>query len=361
MLLLGGWGLYGVLNRRKEIKRKEKFFKKNGGLLLQQHISSSEASVDRKTNLFNSNELEKATDHFNVNRILGQEGQGTVYKGMLADGKIVAVKKSKLVSQGKIADFVNEVAILSQIIHRNVVKLLGCCLETEVPLLVYEYIPNGTLYSYIHYQNEDFQLTWEIRIRIATQVAGALSYLHSAASTPIYHRDIKSTNILLDDKYRAKIADFGTSRSVSVDQTHLTTLVSGTFGYMDPEYFRSSQFTEKSDVYSFGVVILELLSGQKPVSITSSREGRSLATCFIECVEENRVLDIVDARIAKEGYHESIVAVAELAYRCLNMIGRNRPTMKEVAAELEGLKKSLTVSNSDHEPEIFESTRVFNA
>ena len=214
-----------MIMKRKNIKRKEKFFKQNGGLLLQQQLSSGEANVE-KTKLFNSKDLEKATDHFNVNRILGQGGQGTIYKGMLVDGKIVAVKKSKVIDEEKqLEEFINEVVILSQINHRNVVKLLGCCLETEVPLLVFEFIPNGTLSQYLHVQNEEFPLTWDMRLRISTEVAGALFYLHSAASLPIYYRDIKSTNILLDDKYRAKIADFGTSRSIAIDQTHLTTVV----------------------------------------------------------------------------------------------------------------------------------------
>ena len=190
--------------------------------------------------MFNSKDLEKATDNFNVNGILGQGGQGIVYKGMLIDGKIVAIKKSKVIDEGKLEEFVNEVVILSQINHRNVVKLLGWCLETEVPLLVYEFIPNGTLSQHLYDQNKEFQETWDMHLRIATKVAGALFYLHSVASTPIYHRDIKTTNILLDDKYRAKVAYFGTSRSIATDQTHLIIVVQGTFGYLDPEYFQSS-------------------------------------------------------------------------------------------------------------------------
>jgi len=204
--------------------------------LLQQQLSLHEVNVEN-TKLFSSKDLHKATDHFNVNRILGQGGQDTVYIGMLADGRIVAVKKSKVIDEGKLGEFINEVVILSQINHRNVVKLIGCCLETEVPLLVYEYIPNGTLFQYANGQNEKFLLTWNMRLRIAIKVAEALFYLHSAASTPIYYWNIKSINILLDDEYTAKIAYFGTSRSIIVDQTHLTTLVHETFGYLDLEYF----------------------------------------------------------------------------------------------------------------------------
>ncbi|TYI63476.1 hypothetical protein E1A91_D09G020800v1 [Gossypium mustelinum] len=222
-----------------------------------------------KITLFTSKEMENATDHYNENRILGQGGQGTVYKGMLIDGSIKFDEK-------KVEQFINEVIILSQINHRNVVKLLGCCLEAEVPLLVFEFIPNGTLYDLIHNQNEGLPLTWEMRLRIAIEIANALFYLHSAASAPIYHRDIKSSNILLDEKYRAKVSDFGTSRSVALEQTHLTTRVQGTFGYMDPEYFRSSQFTEKSDVYSFGVVLTELLTGQKPIPPTMKQVAMEL-------------------------------------------------------------------------------------
>ncbi|CAL9029125.1 unnamed protein product [Prunus brigantina] len=319
------------------------FFKRNGGLLLEQQLSSGEVNVD-KIKLFNSKEIKKATNNFSIDRILGQGGQGTVYKGMLADGRIVAVKKSKMVDESMLSGFINEVVILSQINHRNVVQIMGCCLETQVPLLVYEFIPNGTLSQYIQGQIEEFSLTWDRRLQIATEVAGALSYLHGAASFPIYHRDIKSANILLDEKYRAKIADFGTSRSISIDQTHLTTRVHGTFGCLDPEYFRSSQFTEKSDVYSFGVVLVELLTGLKPVSaVTGSQEEeyRSLATYFITSMQEDGLFNLVDARVLEEAASETeIQVVANLARRCLNMNGRDRPTMREVISGLEAVQMS---------------------
>ncbi|XP_071728447.1 wall-associated receptor kinase-like 9 [Rutidosis leptorrhynchoides] len=288
--------LYNLIKKIKERRRRKKFFKRNGGLLLKQQ-EEADPSLVNKTILFTSRELEKATDNFNENRILGRGGQGTVYKGMLVDGRIVAVKKSKVIDESQLEQFINEVVILSQVTHRNVVKLLGCCLETDVPLLVSEFISNGTLYERLHNEDQEFPISLNIRLQIAAEVAGALAYLHSATFIPIFHRDIKSTNILLDDKNRAKISDFGISRFVSLDQTHLTTLVKGTFGYLDPEYFQSNRFTEKSDVYSFGVVLVELLTGEKPILLTGFGEHRSLASYFELAMEEERGMSIFDANV----------------------------------------------------------------
>ncbi|KAG2711410.1 hypothetical protein I3760_04G075600 [Carya illinoinensis] len=336
--IFSGWGSYKVIKKRIGIKRKEKFFKQNGGLLLEQQLSTNNNVNIENTKLFNSKELEKATDRFSVDRIIGHGGQGTDYKGMLADGRIVAIKKSMIIDVEKLQAFINEVVILSQINHRNVVKLLGYCLETEVPLLVYEFIPNGTLAQYLNGQNEEFPPTWDMRLRIAIEVAGALFYLHSSTSSPIYHRDIKSINILLDHKYRAKVADFGISRSVAIEQTHLSTLVQGTFGYVDPEYFRSGQFTDKSDVHSFGVVLAELLTGKKAISSIGTRDTK-----------KNNLFNILDNQVLKEMEKEKIIAVANLAKRCLNLKGRKRPTMREVAMELEANQMSQKLaSNLQH-------------
>ncbi|XP_061958510.1 wall-associated receptor kinase-like 8 [Populus nigra] len=357
LLLIGGWWLYRIMEKRKSNELKQKFFRQNGGLLLQQQLSSGDQGGISKTKLFSSEELETATDSFNVNRILGQGGQGTVYKGMLPDGVIVAVKRSTVVGEENLEGFINEVCILSQINQRNIVRLLGCCLEAEVPLLVYEFIPNGTLSEYLHRQNEEFPLSWEMRLQIAAETAGALCYLHSAASIPIYHRDVKSTNILLDHKYRAKIADFGTSRSLSVDQTHLTTNVQGTFGYLDPEYFWSSQYTDKSDVYSFGVVLAELLTRQKAILTYQSQERKNLAAHFVLLMEENRIFDIVDAQIKEHCPKEDVIGVANIAMRCLNLNGKKRPTMKQVTSELERIiqlsqKKDVQQNNEEADQSI---------
>ncbi|XP_051133473.1 wall-associated receptor kinase-like 22 [Andrographis paniculata] len=364
-LLYGVWRCGKFVSEAVKGIRRYMFYKRNGGLLLEQHLASTENGLER-TKLFTSKELTRATDHYSENRILGRGGQGTVYKGMLTDGKIVAVKKSKKVDEGDVEVFINEVVILSQINHRNVVRLLGCCLETEVPLLVYEFIPNGTLFHHIHERSDDLPLTWEMRMRIASEVAGALAYLHSASSAPIYHRDIKSTNILLDEKYRAKVSDFGASRSVSIDQTHVTTRVLGTFGYLDPEYFQSSQFTEKSDVYSFGVVVVELLTGEKAVTSVRAESGKSLATHFLHTMEENQLFDILDSRVLKEGKVQDIVAIAELANKCLHLNGKKRPTMKEVSADLQGIRRGMnddtvSVQHLDHNSILNQSVEVSDA
>ncbi|KAL5723175.1 hypothetical protein ACHQM5_006600 [Ranunculus cassubicifolius] len=181
-------------------------------------------------------------------------------------------------------------------------------------------------------------MSWESRLRIAAEIAGALAYLHSAASIPIIHRDVKSSNILLDDNLTAKVADFGASRLNPSDQTQITTLVKGTMGYLDPEYFRKSKLTEKSDVYSFGVVLAELLTGEVPISFERSEEKQNLAAYFTVSMTENNLLRILDVGIINEGNTQQLHAVAELAKKCLCMKGEERPAMKEIAAELEGLR-----------------------
>ncbi|XP_010438084.1 PREDICTED: wall-associated receptor kinase-like 18 isoform X2 [Camelina sativa] len=356
LVLVGGvWWLRKFLIKRRMTKRKKKFFRRNGGLLLQQELNTRQGNVE-KTRIFNSRELEKATENFSENRVLGHGGQGTVYKGMLVDGRTVAVKKSKVIDEDKLQEFINEVVILSQINHRHVVKLLGCCLETEVPILVYEFIINGNLFQHIHEESDDYTMIWGMRLRIAVDMAGALAYLHSAASSPVYHRDIKSTNILLDEKYRAKVADFGTSRSVTIDQTHWTTIISGTVGYVDPEYYRSSQYTEKSDVYSFGVVLAELITGNKPViTVQSTQEIVALAEHFRLAMKEKRLSDIMDARIRDDCKPEQVMAVAKLAMKCLSSKGKKRPNMREVFTELEKIctspEDSQVQSQIDEEEE----------
>lgn len=305
-----------------------------------QRLLSDHANDLETMKVFTAEELQKATNNYHESAILGQGGHGTVYKGTLMNNKIIAIKKAKMMDRSQVKEFINEVIILSQINHKNVVRLIGCCLETEYPLLVYEFVTNGTLYEHIHDGSRNCSSaisSLEARLRIAAETAGALSYLHSDTTIQIVHRDVKSTNILLDESYVAKVADFGASRLMPIDQTQLNTLVQGTLGYLDPEYFLSSQLTEKSDVYSFGVVLAELLTGKEALSFKRPENERNLSLLFVLAVKEGRLLDIVDERILKDGPVDHIKEVASLASKCLKINGEERPTMKEVALELEGL------------------------
>ncbi|XP_060182496.1 wall-associated receptor kinase 5-like [Lycium barbarum] len=353
ILIVCGWSYTGF-QRRKMLMMKKKFFQENGGLVLQQRLTGQEGSSNTNTiKILTAEELERATNDFDKDRVIGQGGYGTVYKGYLKDNRIVAIKKSKVIDRNQIEQFINEVIVLSQINHRNVVKLLGCCLETEVPLLVYEFINNGTLSEQLHDKVKASTLSLDIRLRVAAETAGVLSYLHSAAYPPIIHRDIKSVNILLDKSYTAKVSDFGASRLVPADQTELSTLVQGTLGYLDPEYLQTNQLTEKSDVYSFGVVLVELLTGRKAVRFDRPEEERNLAKYFTSSVEKGHLFDILDANIVcDERSTGQLKKVAMLAQRCLNVKGEDRPTMKDVAAELEAgsrLKHSWALTDQNSE------------
>ncbi|BAT94641.1 hypothetical protein VIGAN_08126000 [Vigna angularis var. angularis] len=323
------------------MKIRENYFKKNGGMLLQRQIDLVNGSTERAT-IFTAEELKKATDNYDDDRIIGKGGHGTVYKGILSNGSVVAIKKAMVCNQTEIGQFINEVVVLSQINHRNVVKLLGCCLETEFPLLVYEFITNGTLCEHLHFEGEacgdKHKLSWTTRLRIAAETAESLAYLHSSVSTPITHRDVKTANILLDDNLTAKVSDFGASKLVPLDQTQLTTLVQGTMGYLDPEYFQTSQLTEKSDVYSFGVVLAELLTSKKALSFFRPQSHRNLSMYFVSAMNEGRLDQILDKEIVSDASVEYVIEVANLAKRCLRLHGEERPSMKEVAMELEGIR-----------------------
>ncbi|XP_038886468.1 wall-associated receptor kinase 2-like [Benincasa hispida] len=338
VFLIGSTWIFLGYKKWKFIKRKEKFFIENGGFILQQQLSQWQ-SPNEMVRIFTQEELEKATNNYDNSTIVGKGGYGTVYKGVLEDGLVVAIKKSKIVDQSQTDQFINEVIVLSQINHRNVVRLLGCCLETQVPLLVYEFVTNGTLFEHIHDKTKHASLSWEARLKIALETAGVLSYLHSSASIPIIHRDIKTTNILLDDNYTAKVSDFGASKLVPMDQTQLSTMVQGTLGYLDPEYLLTSELTEKSDVYSFGIVLLELITGKKAVCFDGPEAERNLAMYVLCAMKDGRLEEVVErGMMAKEINFEEIKEAAQVAKKCLRIKGEERPSMKEVAMELEGVR-----------------------
>uniref|UniRef100_A0A0E0M4K5 Protein kinase domain-containing protein n=1 Tax=Oryza punctata TaxID=4537 RepID=A0A0E0M4K5_ORYPU len=337
-LLVMGLGAAFLIRKVKKQRARmlrQKFFKQNRGHLLQQLVSQKADIAERM--IIPLPELEKATNNFDKSRELGGGGHGTVYKGILSDLHVVAIKKSKEAVQREIDEFINEVAILSQINHRNVVKLFGCCLETEVPLLVYEFISNGTLYHHLHVEGPT-SLPWEARLRIATETARALAYLHSAVSFPIIHRDIKSHNILLDGSLTTKVSDFGASRCIPAEQTGITTAVQGTLGYLDPMYYYTGRLTEKSDVFSFGVVLIELLTRKKPYAYRSS-DDESLVAHFTTLLTQGNLGDILDPQVKEEG-GEEVKEVAVLAVACVKLKAEERPTMRQVEMTLESVRSS---------------------
>ncbi|CAL4992715.1 unnamed protein product [Urochloa decumbens] len=343
MVFLFSLGTTIILRKIKAQRKKklrETFFKQNHGQLLQQLVCHM-ADIGKRM-IVTLDEIEKATNNFDKSRELGGGGHGTVYKGILSTQHVVAIKKSKIVIQREINEFINEVAILSQVNHRNIVKLLGCCLETEVPLLIYEFISNGTLYSHLHI-DAPVSISWKDRLSIAVETARALTYLHSLVSMPIIHRDIKSPNILLDDNLTVKLSDFGASRYIPIDQEGIHTTVQGTLGYLDPMYHSTGHLTEKSDVYSFGVLLIELLTRKKPASYRSS-QGFVLVNHFLSLLSENNLDEILDPQVTKEGDGE-VVDIALLAAICVKFRGDERPTMRQVEMTLESIQASKEFSS----------------
>ncbi|KAJ0742214.1 putative protein kinase RLK-Pelle-WAK family [Helianthus annuus] len=337
--------LYWGLKHRTTIKSREMAFKKNGGLILQKILFESK-QPSNKAKIFAARILEKATNNFHKTNVIGQGGYGTVYKGTLEDNTRVAIKKSKSIDENQIEQFINEVIMLSEVSHPNIVRLLGCCLETQTPLLVYEFVTNKTVYHHLHEKDYVSSMTFERRLNIATQTAKALAHIHS--TTQIIHRDIKSSNILLTDDYTVKVSDFGISRFIPMDQTHIQTLVHGTLGYIDPEYFRSGILTEKSDVYSFGMVLVELITGRKVFSNDGTESDLGLAMFFVSAVERGCLIQILDDQVKKDGISDHIDYIAKIAKDCIELESKKRPSMEEVKAQLEKLTQSSINSSPGH-------------
>ena len=237
---------------RKEKKKMREFYENNGGPILEK---------TKIIKIFKKKELKKILKRKNL--ITEKGCHGEVYKGLL-DNKQVVVKKPKSSgAQENKEQFVNEVIIQSQVIHKNIVRLIGCCLEVDIPMLVYEFVPRGSLEDILHGNNKVVPLNIDVRLSIAAQSADGLAYMHSKTNNKVLHGDIKPANILLDDNFMPKISDFGTSRLIARDKEHAENVI-GDMSYKDPVCMETNLLTEKSDVYSFGVVILELISRKRP-------------------------------------------------------------------------------------------------
>eukprot|EP00249_Psilotum_nudum_P020361 c27668_g1_i1 orf=653-3664(-) len=285
--------------------------------------------------LFSYNDLKSATSNFHPDNKLGQGGFGAVYKGVLQDGSTVAVKELFSKSKQGTREFMNEVTLITGVQHRNLVRLKGCCLERERPILVYEYLQNNSL-DKILFDKGDIKLDWHARFNIILGTARGLAYLHEESQTRIVHRDIKASNILLDDKLQPKIADFGLARLFVDDQSHVSTGVAGTIGYLAPEYAIRGQLTEKADIYSFGVLVLEIVSGRKNKDPKVEPEREFLLDWAWNDYEKGNLLDLADP-IMPDNYDETeILRVIRVALLCAQASPSMRPTMTRVVSMLQG-------------------------
>ncbi|KAF8113281.1 hypothetical protein N665_0052s0004 [Sinapis alba] len=334
LLLLTLAGVYAL----KQRKRADRATEQNNPFA---KWNTSKSSIDAPklmgAKAFTFEELKKCTENFSEANDVGGGGYGKVYRGILPSGQLIAIKRAQQGSLQGGLEFKTEIELLSRVHHKNVVRLLGFCFDRSEQMLVYEYIPNGSLKDSLSGKS-GIRLDWTRRLKIALGSGKGLAYLHELADPPIIHIDIKSNNILLDENLTAKVADFGLSKIVGdPEKTHVTTQVKGTMGYLDPDYYMTNQLTEKSDVYGFGVVMLELLTGRSPIERgkyvvrevkTKMNKSRSLYD-----LEELLDTTIIASSSNLKGFEKYV----DLALRCVEEEGVNRPSMGEVVKEIENI------------------------
>ncbi|MFS7995246.1 putative protein kinase RLK-Pelle-CrRLK1L-1 family [Helianthus anomalus] len=303
-------------------------------------------------------EIQVATNNFDESLVVGHGGFGKVYRGTITSGESVldaAIKRLESTSGQGAAEFWAEVEMLSKLRHHNLVSLIGYCNDGKEFILVYEYMPNGTLSDRLHKCR--LPLTWLRRLKISIGAARGLEYLHTGAGRRqgVVHRDVKSSNILLDRSWASKVSDFGLSKIVQTNQTftHVSTLVKGTFGYLDPDYFQTGRLTRKSDVYAFGVILFELLCGRKAVDTSLDEEQMGLARWAQDSIKEGRLKQIVDYDLRGRISFKCVKEFAQLARQCLHSNPKKRPTMSEVVVGLESILALHEKSNNTLDRKIF--------
>ncbi|XP_038721934.1 proline-rich receptor-like protein kinase PERK9 [Tripterygium wilfordii] len=310
---------------------------------------------------FTYDELVKATNGFSAQNLLGEGGFGYVYKGYLPDGREIAVKQLKIGGGQGEREFKAEVEIISRIHHCHLVSLVGYCISESRRLLVYDYVPNNTLYFHLHGEGRPV-LDWASRIKIAAGAARGLAYLHEDCHPRIIHRDIKSSNILLDNNFEARVSDFGLAKLALDANTHVTTRVMGTFGYMAPEYASSGKLTDKSDVFSFGVVLLELITGRKPVDASQPLGEESLVEwarpLLSHALENEEFQGLADPRLGKNYVESEMFRMIEAAAACVRHSAVKRPRMRQVVRAFDSIAaEDLTNGMRVGESEIYNSAQ----
>ncbi|CAK9218373.1 unnamed protein product [Sphagnum troendelagicum] len=283
-----------------------------------------------------SSEILKRIEDLTDEDIIGSGGYGTVYRLVMDDGCMFAVKKIDKQGASSECLFERELEILGSFKHRNLVNLRGYCCAPAANLLLYDYLPGGSLDHNLHErESHEELLSWADRMKIATGAARGLAYLHHDCCPRIIHRDIKSSNILLDARLEPYVSDFGLAKLLDDDDSHVTTIVAGTFGYLAPEYMQSGRATEKGDVYSYGVMLLELISGKRPTDPSLMNQGMNLVGWATSCIRQNRHLELVDRRCSEGIPHEHLEAVLHIAARCIAPMPDERPTMDQVVQMLQ--------------------------
>lgn len=327
-----------ILYRKWDSKKTQEAFH-------EEYVSNFKASVlpNSGAKWFRLSELERATGGFSQRNLIGQGAYGVVYKGTLSDGTIVAIKQALDLDSKGDEEFSNEVEIISKIRHRNLLSLRGCCVTSDEfkgkrRYLVYDFMSNGSLSDHLFNSASRLNiLTWPQRKNIILDVAKGLAYLHYGVQPAIYHRDIKATNILLDSEMKAKVADFGLAKQSLEGQSHLTTRVAGTHGYLAPEYALYGQLTEKSDVYSFGIVILEIMSGRKVLDTSSDSMSLILITDWAwMLMKSGNVEEIFEESIRKNGPKGIMGRFVHVGILCAHVMVAFRPTIAEALKMLEG-------------------------
>ncbi|KAK2654581.1 hypothetical protein Ddye_014437 [Dipteronia dyeriana] len=304
--------------------------RKKGAKLDVKSQEEKEGDLKSDNRPFTYTEIVNMTDNFH--KVLGKGAVGTVYHGNLFDGRQVAVKMLSLSSAQGTKQFRTEAQLLMRVHHRNLASFLGYCNDGTNLGIIYEYMAGGNLEQYLQDRSKE-ALSWKERIHIAVDAAQGLEYLHCGCKPPIIHRDVKTANILLDEKMQAKIADFGLSIYVlHENESHVSTAIAGTVGYLDPEYYMSNRLTEKSDVYSFGIVLLELITGQR--AVIKGRENTHIVQWVCPFLERGDIRSIIDPRLGVNFDTNSIWKAVETAMVCVPNISIKRPTMSHVVTEL---------------------------